>query len=64
MKAKELINMDTSALEKKCKTLQEELFKLRFQLSLGQLASTAKVKEVRRDIARIKTILTQRNTAE
>lgn len=60
MKAKEIRVTATEELEKKCKDLKEELFKLKFQLSLGQLANSAKIKTMKRDIARIKTILTER----
>ncbi len=60
MKAKEIREIKTEELEKKCKDLKEELFKLKYQLSLGQLANSAKIKTMKRDIARIKTILTER----
>lgn len=43
--------------------LKKEQFNLRFQKASGQLENTARVREVRRDIARIKTILGQRATA-
>ncbi|OJG17834.1 50S ribosomal protein L29 [Enterococcus canis] len=39
------------------KQLKEELFNLRFQLATGQLENTARIKEVRQSIARIKTVL-------
>lgn len=41
--------------------LQKEQFNLRFQAASGQLESTARVRAVRRDIARIKTLMTQRS---
>ena len=44
--------------------LQKEAFNLRFQQASGQLENTARVRQVRRDIARIKTILGERNAAE
>ena len=44
--------------------LQKEAFNLRFQQASGQLENTARVRQVRRDIARIKTILGERKTAE
>ena len=44
MKAKDVREIKTEELEKKCKDLKEELFKLKFQLSLGQLANSAKIK--------------------
>jgi len=43
--------------------LQKEQFNLRFQAASGQLESTARVREVRRDIARIKTLLNERKPA-
>lgn len=43
--------------------LQKEQFNLRFQAASGQLESTARVRTVRRDIARIKTLMTQRGRA-
>lgn len=57
MKAKDVVTLSTTELEQKAKTLKEELFNLKFQLSLGQLANTAKIREVRRDVARINTTL-------
>jgi large subunit ribosomal protein L29 len=60
MKAKEIRALATEELVAKCKELKEELFNLKFQLSLGQLTNTAKIREVRREIARIKTVLTER----
>ncbi len=60
MKAKDIREMSTEDLVVKCKELKEELFNLKFQLSLGQLANTAKIREVRREIARMNTILNER----
>ncbi|NLK62698.1 MAG: 50S ribosomal protein L29 [Fusobacteria bacterium] len=57
---KEIRKSSTDDLKNRCKELKEELFNLKFQLSLGQLANTTKVREVRRNIARINTILTER----
>ena len=57
MRAKEIREMSTEDLVVKCKELKEELFNLKFQLSLGQLTNTAKI---RREIARINTILNER----
>ena len=44
--------------------LKKEQFNLRFQRATGQLANTARVKEVRRDIARIKTVAAQKRVAQ
>jgi len=64
MKAQEIREKSNNELEKEVVTLKEELFNLRFQKATGQLENTAKLKKVRKDIARIKTILTQRKMAE
>ncbi len=64
MKAKDLIILSNEDLKAKAKDLREEMFKLKFQLSLGQLANTAKVREVKRDIARINTILGERESSK
>lgn len=63
MKAVEIRELATDILEAKAIELKEELFKLKFQLSLGQFSNTAKIREVRRDIARIKTIIKERALA-
>lgn len=44
-------------------TLKKEAFNLRFQKSSGQLENTSRVREVRRDIARVQTVLTERRAA-
>ena len=63
MKIKELNDMSPDELRHKQEELVDQLFKLRFQKSLGQLDSPMKVKNVRRDIARIKTVLNRRPKA-
>jgi large subunit ribosomal protein L29 len=60
MKASELRNMTTAEIEQKIAALKEELFNLRFQLATGQLDNTARIKQVRKDIARAKTVLRER----
>lgn len=57
MKVKEIRELTTTEMLDKEKQLKEELFNLRFQLATGQLENTARIKEVRRSIARIKTVL-------
>jgi large subunit ribosomal protein L29 len=57
MKIQELRELSADELKTKEAELQDQLFKLRFQKSLGQLDSPMKVKNVKRDIARIKTLL-------
>ena len=63
MKIKELNDMSPDELRHKQEELVDQLFKLRFQKSLGQLESPMKVKNVRRDIARIKTLMNRRPKA-
>lgn len=57
MKSKEIREMTVDELQKKLVSLKEELFNLRFQLATGQLDNPMRVKDVRKSIARIKTIL-------
>ncbi len=59
MTAKEVRNLSVEELTTKEKELKLELFNLKLQKTLGQLQDTAKIKTIRRDIARIKTILTE-----
>ena len=58
--AAELRALDAEALEEKLKEAKEELFNLRFQNATGQLDNTARLKTVRREIARIYTVLRER----
>lgn len=60
MKASEIRNMTNAEIEQQIKNLKEELFNLRFQLATGQLENTARIREVRKMIARSKTILRER----
>lgn len=50
-------------LEAKIKELKEELFNLRFQLATGQLENTARISQVRKSIARMKTVIRERELA-
>jgi large subunit ribosomal protein L29 len=52
--------MSSEELTAKERELSEQLFKLRFQKSIGQLDNALKIRETRRDIARVKTTLRQR----
>jgi large subunit ribosomal protein L29 len=63
MKIQELKELSADELRAKETELQDQLFKLRFQKSLGQLDSPMKVKNVKRDIARVKTLLNRRPKA-
>lgn len=60
MKAKEIRDLTTAEIEQNVKSLKEELFNLRFQLATGQLENTARVSEVRKSIARLKTVVRER----
>ena len=57
MKAAELRTMSAEALEEKVKELKAELFNLRFQHAINQLDNPHKMTEVKRDIARVMTVL-------
>ena len=57
MKVKEIRELTTAEMLDQEKQLKDELFNLRFQLATGQLENTARIKEVRKSIARIKTVL-------
>lgn len=57
MKATEIRNMSTEELQNKLKDLKEELFNLRFQLAINQLENPMRVSAVKKDIARVKTVL-------
>ena len=63
MKANELTAMSKEQLEEKVKELKSELFGLRFQLATGQLQNTMQISELKRDIARCKTVLRQKDEA-
>ncbi len=63
MKARELRERDDAALKTRLLDLKKEQFNLRFQRATGQLENTARVREVRRDIARIRTVLGERADA-
>jgi len=60
MKAKEIRDMNPSELDQKVAGLKEELFNLRFQIATGQLENPMRIREVKKAIARIKTV--QRET--
>ncbi len=60
MKPTEVRVLDDAALQRKLDDLYQELFNLRFQRAAGQLPNYNRLKEVRRDIARVKTIQRER----
>ena len=57
MKASEIRDMSVEEMNEKLTGLKEELFALRFQLAVNQLDKTARLKAVKKDIARIKTVM-------
>ena len=64
MKASELREIPVEELEIKLKDLKEELFNLRFQLAINQLENPARIKAVKKDIARVSTVLRETELAE
>lgn len=59
MKASELRELSVEELQEKLKSLKEELFNLRFQLAINQLENPMRIKAVKKDIARVQTVMTQ-----
>lgn len=60
MKANEIRKMSSEDLNNKVNELKNELFNLRFRLATGQLENPSSIKNVKRDIARVKTIIRER----
>ncbi len=60
MKLAEVRELTNEGLQQKLQDFSEELFNLRFQKALNQLENQNRVNDVKRDVARIKTILTER----
>ena len=60
MNAKEIRDRSDDELRKALGDLEEQLFKLRFQKSTGQIENPIKIREVRKDIARVMTVMNQR----
>jgi large subunit ribosomal protein L29 len=60
MKVKDIRNLSTVEIETQINGLKDELFNLRFQLATGQLDNPMRIREVRKSIARAKTILRER----
>jgi large subunit ribosomal protein L29 len=61
MKASELRELSFEELQNKEKELKDQLFKLKFQHTLGQLENAVKLNNVRKEIARLKTILKEKS---
>ena len=64
MKASELREMTVAELNDKLADLKKELFNLRFQLAVNQLENRMRIKAVKKDIARINTVLTAKSLEE
>ena len=64
MKINKIREMSSPELEKELGELKKELFKLKFSLATNGLDNPMKIKEVKRDIAKINTVLTERKIAE
>ena len=61
MKPDKIREMSGDELKHKERELQEQLFRLRFQKSIGQLDNAMKIRQTRRDIARVKSVLRERS---
>jgi large subunit ribosomal protein L29 len=59
-KAVELRELDADSLQQKAKELDDQLFRMRIQKSLGQLEAPGKIRNVRRELARIQTVLREK----
>ena len=60
MKAREIKEMSEAELRQKEKEITEQLFNLKFQHATGQLENTARLPQVRKDLARVKTVLREK----
>lgn len=63
MKVNEIRELSVDELNAKLKELKTELFNLRFQLAINQLENTNRIPEVKRDIARVMTVLQEKKDA-
>ena len=63
MKVDEIKDLSIEELQAKTEELQQELFNLKFQLHTGHLENTSRVSEVRKDVARVKTVLSSKLNA-
>jgi large subunit ribosomal protein L29 len=60
MKAVEMRDLDADSLHAKVKELDDQLFRMRIQKSMGQLEAPGKIRNVRRELARVKTVLREK----
>jgi large subunit ribosomal protein L29 len=63
MKVTEVRDLDVNELRQREKDMDDQLFRLRIQKSMGQLEAAHKLKALRRDLARVKTVLREKETA-
>ena len=63
MKVTEFRDLTVDELQRRAKDLDDQLFRLRIQKSMGQLEAPEKMRTIRRDLARIKTVLRQKRNA-
>ena len=63
MKVAEVRDLAVDDLRQRVKELDDQLFRLRIQKSMGQLEAAQKLKALRRDLARVKTVLREKETA-
>ena len=64
MKVTEIRDLAVDELEQRAKEMDDQLFRLRIQKSMGQLEAAHKLKALRRDLARVKTVLREKKTAQ
>ena len=64
MKVNEIRNLTTEEINKKIEETKEELFNLRFQQASGNLEKPSRIRELRRTVARLKTVLVEREIKE
>ena len=64
MKVTEIRDLGIDELEQRAREMDDQLFRLRIQKSMGQLEAAHKLKAVRRDLARVKTVLREKETAQ
>lgn len=64
MKSSEIREMGLEEMQHKRNDMKEEMFNLRFQHGVGQLENTARLKQIKRDIARIETLIREQQRAD
>jgi large subunit ribosomal protein L29 len=64
MKVTEVRDLTIDELQQRARDMDDQLFRLRIQKSMGQLEAAYKLKGVRRDLARVRTVLREKETAE